>query len=63
MKLARTVAHTTDVDGMLDRMHPEQFSEWMVEYKIEPWGLEPFIEEGETEKPSQLAAMRARIGV
>jgi hypothetical protein len=58
MKLAREVAHTTDVDGMLDRMAPEQFSEWLAMYSI--WESPP--EEPEN-KPGGLAAMRQLIGV
>lgn len=38
MFLARTVAHTVDVDGMLARITPEQFNEWLALYNIEPWG-------------------------
>jgi hypothetical protein len=63
MKLARTVEHTVDVNGMLDRMTPEQFNEWLAEYKIEPWGIEPVLQEDEPAKPSGLAAVRQRIGV
>ena len=62
MRLARTVEHTTDVDGMLQRMGREQFNEWLAEFCIEPWGIEPQMEEGP--KPeSSLAAMRRMIGV
>ena len=38
MKLARTVAQTVDVDGMLARMTPQQFDEWMHEHNERPWG-------------------------
>jgi len=38
MHLARTVEHTTDVDGMLECMTPEQFDEWHRLYLDEPWG-------------------------
>lgn len=56
MRLAREVEHTLDVDGMLDRIGPEQFNEWLAMYRI--W--EP---ETEDQKPSGLAAMRSMIGV
>lgn len=32
------MAHTTDVDGMLDSMTPQQFDEWMLKDHIEPIG-------------------------
>ncbi len=38
MRLAEHVERTTDVDGMLDRMTPEQFDEWCAKDKIEPIG-------------------------
>ncbi len=58
MWLARYVEHTVDVDGMLDRMEPKQFSEWGAMVRI--W----FPEETETEKkPSALSAMRRLAGV
>lgn len=38
--LARTVAHTVDVSGMLDDMFGNQFDEWWAEWHIEPWGDE-----------------------
>lgn len=38
MRLAEHVEHTTDVDGMLDRMTPQQFDEWVVKDRIEPIG-------------------------
>ena len=41
MFLARTVAKTTDVDGMLDRMTPQQCDEWAAMYRIRPWAMEP----------------------
>jgi len=34
MLLARTVAKTVDVDGMLAGMTPQQFDEWMVAFSI-----------------------------
>lgn len=34
MKLAEEVAHTLDVDGMLDSIEPWQFDEWIVWQKI-----------------------------
>jgi len=38
--LAEHVEHTTDVDGMLDRMTPVQFDEWCVRDQIIPIGYE-----------------------
>jgi hypothetical protein len=38
MRLAEHVAHTVDVDGMLDSMSPEQFDEWCAKDIIEPIG-------------------------
>ncbi len=61
--LARTVEGTTDVDGMLDRMTPEQFNEWFVMFKIRPWGIEPTTEAEEDNKPTSLATMRGLAGV
>ena len=59
MMLARYVAKTTDVDGMLHSMTPEQFNEWVAMFSI--WNA------GETEdKPSledSLKAMRGLAGV
>jgi hypothetical protein len=40
MRLAEYVAHTTDVDGMLDRMSTKQFDEWCAKDAVEPIGLE-----------------------
>jgi hypothetical protein len=42
MWLARTVAKTVDVDGMLANMTPQQFDEWMVAFALwdEPVGSE-----------------------
>lgn len=37
-RLAEHVAHTTDVDGMLDAMTPQQFAYWMAKDLIEPIG-------------------------
>lgn len=34
MKLAEEVAHTLDVDGMLDSIEPWQFDEWIAWYVI-----------------------------
>jgi hypothetical protein len=38
--LAEYVEHTTDVDGMLDRMTPEQFDEWCLRDQIIPIGYQ-----------------------
>ena len=40
MRLAEHVAHTTDVDGMLDSMTPQQWIEWQAKDLIEPIGLD-----------------------
>jgi hypothetical protein len=61
LRLARTVEHTTDVDGMLKRMTREQFNEWMAEFCIEPWGIEPQVEQ--EDKPSSIEMMRQMAGV
>ena len=37
-RLAEFVEGTTDVDGMLDRMTPEQFQEWCAKDEVEPIG-------------------------
>jgi hypothetical protein len=62
MFLARTVEHTTDVDGMLARMTPEQFKRWVAMYSIRPWGVEMQAED-ETPKPSALSVMRQQAGI
>jgi len=38
MRLAEHVAHTVDVDGMLESMSPEQFDEWCAKDAVEPIG-------------------------
>ena len=38
MRLAEHVAKTTDVDGMLDDMTPQQWIEWQAKDIIEPIG-------------------------
>lgn len=40
MRLAEYVAHTVDVDGMLESMSTKQFDEWAAKDSIEPIGLE-----------------------
>ena len=40
MRLAEHVAHTVDVDAMLDSMPPELFDEWCAKDIIEPIGHE-----------------------
>ena len=40
LRLAEHVAGTTDVDGMLDSMTPEQFQEWCIKDQIEPIGYQ-----------------------
>lgn len=37
--LARTFGYV-NVDKMLDEITTEQFTEWLAEYRIEPWGDE-----------------------
>ena len=29
-----------DVDAMLDEMSPQQFTEWIAAYNLDPWGME-----------------------
>ena len=61
MLLAKEVAHTTDVDGMLAQMTPQQWNEWVVIYKI--WNP---TDEGEPAKGnigSALDTMRKMTGV
>jgi hypothetical protein len=36
LRLAANVAHTTDVDGMLESMTPQQLAEWRAYDQIEP---------------------------
>ncbi len=62
MILARTVAHTVDVDGMLHAMTPQQFDEWQTMYVIRPWGIE-LADEPQEKKTSSLDAMRSLAGV
>jgi hypothetical protein len=57
--LAKEVAHTVDVDGMLDSMTPRQFKEWAAMVKI--WQADSETEE--EKKPSALATMRQLAGV
>ena len=40
LRLAEHVAHTVDVDGMLDGMTHEQFNEWCLKDRVEPIGEE-----------------------
>lgn len=40
LRLAEHVAHTTDVDAMLEGMTVEQFREWQAKDAIEPIGNE-----------------------
>jgi hypothetical protein len=62
--LARTVAHTVDVDGMLGGMTPQQFDEWMAMFTIRPWGIEPTVEVEEPQSlDDSLNAMRRLAGV
>ncbi len=63
MFLARTVEHTVDVDGMLNRMDPILFEKWAAMYRIHPWGLEPMVDSDEEKKPSTVSAMRSLAGV
>jgi hypothetical protein len=61
MILAATVGDV-DVDGMLDRITPQQFDEWMVFYSICPWAVGWPVEKPE-EKQSSVSAMRQLAGV
>jgi hypothetical protein len=45
LRLAREVAHTLDVDAMLDSIEPWQFDEWMAEYVIEYGEDKPSLED------------------
>ena len=61
MLLAKEVAHTTDVDGMLAGMTPQQFDEWVIIWKI--WHP-PGDEEANPGDPVKaLDAMRKLTGV
>lgn len=40
MRLAEHVAHTVNVDAMLDAMSHQQFDEWCAKDRIEPIGSE-----------------------
>ena len=40
LRLAEHVAHTVDVDRMLDSMSPDQFDEWCLKDRVEPIGYE-----------------------
>jgi len=40
LRLAEHVAHTVDVDGMLESMTPEMFYEWCLKDRVEPIGTE-----------------------
>lgn len=40
LRLAEHVAHTVDVDRMLDGMTPKQFDEWCLKDRVEPIGEE-----------------------
>jgi len=52
MLLARTVAHTLDVDGMLATMAPRQFDEWLAMWRLQHWGIEPQLGEAGEQKSS-----------
>ncbi len=57
MWLAKEVAHTVDVDGMLEQMEPRQFKEWAAMFRI----LNPPPES--ENKESSLDTMRRLAGV
>ena len=63
--LARTVAHTVDVDAMLASMTPAEFDEWLAMYAIRPWGIEPPTEpeKPESDLKTSLNAMRGMTGM
>jgi hypothetical protein len=57
MRLAEHVAHTTDVDGMLAAMTPEQFNEWCAKDRVEPIG-----DEATRQVLALLGCMVAKLG-
>lgn len=65
MILAATVAHTIDVDGMLDRISTEQFDEWLALYNLCPWAIGFPVPKSETTDPvhDSFNVFRAMTGV
>jgi hypothetical protein len=61
MLLAAFVEHTTDVDGMLDSMHPEQFKEWELFFEMLLRSIGQLLEA--PDRPSSLQLMRQMAGV
>ncbi len=59
--LAKEVEHTTDVDGMLDRMTPRLFAEWCIMHKI--WDEQSKAGEEKPTFSDSLNAMRQQAGV
>ena len=62
--LARTVARTVDVDGMLEGMDPGMFSQWLEYYQLQPWG-DDWLQAGvvaSTAKNYIVMAMSANAG-
>lgn len=61
--LAREVEHTVDVDGMLDRMTPEQFEKWRIMYKIWDEQAKAAGEPQPSDDPLNMKAMQRLAGV
>lgn len=61
MLLARTVAHTTDVDAMLATMEPREVAEWLAMYRIRPWGIE-IPADSDEQKSTSLNTFRTMAG-
>lgn len=62
MFLARTVEHTTDWRAMLHRMEPQEFNEWQVLYRIQPWGIELPVEDSRAEARDSQSVFRSMAG-
>ena len=63
MRLAREVAHTVDVDGMLAGMTPQQFDEWVAVFSIWHSSDSDDTEPAKGDLLSSLGAMRKLTGV
>ena len=63
MRLAREVAHTVDVDGMLAGMTPQQFDEWVAAFSIWHSSDPDDTESAKGDLLNSLDAMRKLTGV